>query len=210
MFLFFTNEKRIRHNLKCLAEACGKTYPVAILRTHSIGPVGGIAVKSHFDFKSKVPDTSIICVDAKVAIENRNFCPIWGLHNGACGIAREIVLGKGYSPHTGDFPLYVVVEFPQYCGPPWDMSNPTVSLQPIENSPVYHSGLTQSYTPLQFVPIPSSKFGYKSSCFSRTYIPLSLAYARTIHKFQGLSAGPVDEGKIPNMFDVIVCDPDES
>ena len=63
---------------------------------------------------------------------------------------------------------------------------------------------------LQFVPIPASKFGCKSNCCSRKYIPLSLAYARTIHKFQGLSAGPVDEGKIPNMFDVIVCDPDES
>ena len=128
MFLFFTNEKRIRHNLKCLAETCGPNNPVAILRTQSGGPVGGKAVASHFDSKSKVPDTSIICVDAKVALENRNFCPIWGLHNGACGIVREIVYAKGCSPHTGDFPLYVVVEFPQYCGPPWDTSNPTVRL----------------------------------------------------------------------------------
>jgi len=39
-------------------------------------------------------------------------------------------------------------------------------------------------------------------------MPLCLAYARTIHKFQGLTAGPVDEGKIKNMFEVIVCDPD--
>ena len=41
------------------------------------------------------------------------------------------------------------------------------------------------------------------------FVPLTLAYARTIHKFQGMSAGPVDEGKIKNMYDVIVCDPDE-
>jgi len=40
-------------------------------------------------------------------------------------------------------------------------------------------------------------------------MPLCLAYARTIHKFQGLTAGPVDEGKIKNMFDVIICDPDD-
>jgi hypothetical protein len=39
-------------------------------------------------------------------------------------------------------------------------------------------------------------------------VPLDLAFARTIHKFQGLSAGPVDEGKIPNMYECIVCDPD--
>ena len=41
------------------------------------------------------------------------------------------------------------------------------------------------------------------------FVPLTLAYARTIHKFQGMSAGPVDHGKIKNMYDVIVCDPDE-
>ena len=35
-----------------------------------------------------------------------------------------------------------------------------------------------------------------------------MAYARTIHKFQGLSAGPVDKGKHENMFKCIVCDPD--
>ena len=40
-------------------------------------------------------------------------------------------------------------------------------------------------------------------------IPLEVAYARTIHKFQGLSAGPVDHGKIPNMYQCILCDPDE-
>ena len=132
MYLFFTNEKRIRHNLRCLAETCGEKNPVAVLRTQSVGPVGGKAVASHFDSKSKVPHTSIICVDAKVALENRNFCPIWGLHNGACGIVRAIVYGKGCSPHTGDFPLYVIVEFPQYCGPPWDTCNPTVSSQTTE------------------------------------------------------------------------------
>lgn len=38
---------------------------------------------------------------------------------------------------------------------------------------------------------------------------MCLSYARTIHKFQGLSAGPVDEGKIPNMFECIICDPDK-
>ena len=39
-------------------------------------------------------------------------------------------------------------------------------------------------------------------------MPLDLAFARTIHRFQGLSAGPVDEGKIPNMYECIICDPD--
>ena len=39
-------------------------------------------------------------------------------------------------------------------------------------------------------------------------MPLPLAHARTIHKFQGLSAGPVDAGKIPNPYNSIICDPD--
>jgi hypothetical protein len=30
-----------------------------------------------------------------------------------------------------------------------------------------------------------------------------------VHKFEGLSAGPVDEGKIPNATPVIICDPDK-
>ena len=41
------------------------------------------------------------------------------------------------------------------------------------------------------------------------YVPLEVLYARTIHKLQVLTAGPVDEGKIPNMYQCIVCDPDE-
>jgi hypothetical protein len=50
----------------------------------------------------------------------------------------------------------------------------------------------------------------KFRCCSRTFAPLVLAYARTIHKFQGLSAGPVDIGKIPNMYEAIVADPDDN
>ena len=39
------------------------------------------------------------------------------------------------------------------------------------------------------------------------YVPLVLAYARTIHKFQGMSAGRTDPGQIPNMYTVIICEP---
>lgn len=61
----------------------------------------------------------------------------------------------------------------------------------------------------QHVPIPTVTFKCKFGCCSRTYIPLDLAFSRTIHRFQGLSAGPVDDGKIPNMYTSIVCDPDD-
>ena len=45
-------------------------------------------------------------------------------------------------------------------------------------------------------------------CCQRTFLPLELSFARTIHKFQGLQAGPVDPGKPPNVFQTIICDPD--
>ena len=62
---------------------------------------------------------------------------------------------------------------------------------------------------MQAVPIPVSMYRCSNGCCVRRFVPLDVAYARTIHKFQGLSAGPVDEGKVPNMYDCIVCDPDE-
>lgn len=63
----------------------------------------------------------------------------------------------------------------------------------------------------QCVPIPLQTIPCErnNGCCQRTYVPLVLAYARTTHRFQGLTAGPVDPGKVKNMFDVIVCDPDE-
>ena len=61
----------------------------------------------------------------------------------------------------------------------------------------------------QHVPIPSVESSCKLHCCSRRFIPLNLAYARTIHRFQGLTAGPVDDGKIPNMYHCIICDPDQ-
>lgn len=44
-------------------------------------------------------------------------------------------------------------------------------------------------------------------CCKRTYCPLVLAYATTIHKFQGQNVGPVPEGAPPNAYDRLVCDP---
>ena len=44
------------------------------------------------------------------------------------------------------------------------------------------------------------------NCCICSFVPLEVSYARTIHTFQGFTAGLVDEGKIPNC---IVCDPDE-
>ena len=60
------------------------------------------------------------------------------------------------------------------------------------------------------VPIPVLGLKCNRGCCERTSVPLTLAYARTIHRFQGLSAGPVDEGKIANPCECTVCDPDKN
>lgn len=183
MFLFYRNDKRNRHNLQQLCRRTSVSNPVAIIRSQSHGNTKGKGNNRHFD--TDLPSTSLLCIDCKVAIHSRNLKPDWGLHNGGCGIVREIIFAVNKNPNDGDLPEYVIVEFPLYCGPPWDADNP------------------------KLVPIAPEEFTCKGGCCTRHFLPLTVAYARTIHKFQGLTAGPVDAGKVPNMFDVLVVDPDE-
>jgi hypothetical protein len=126
VYLFFRNEPRIRHNLNKLKQCHCHDRPAAFCRVTSKGPYGK-AVSSHFT--SPAPETSIFCVDSKVAIDGKNFCPEWGLHNSACGTVMEIVFKENEDPNKGDLPSYTVVDFPGYCGPAWDRNNPTVSTQ---------------------------------------------------------------------------------
>jgi hypothetical protein len=77
----------------------------------------------------------------------------------------------------------VVVKFDSYCGPVWDENNP------------------------QSVPISTVTVSCCSHDCERTYLPLQLAFAKTIDTFQGLNAGPVDAGRPPNAVQRIICDP---
>lgn len=124
MFLFFKNEKRIAHNMFQLFKHATKTNPVAVIKSRTNGR-SGKAIRSHFD--ADLPSAAVFCTGSKVAINNRNFMPSWGLHNGACGTAVEIVFANGHNPNRGDMPLYTVVDFPLYTGPVWDKDHPTVS-----------------------------------------------------------------------------------
>ena len=62
-------------------------------------------------------------IGAKIALEGKNFCPIWGIQNGACGTIKQIVFDNGKNPNQGDLPLYVVVDFPLYRRPAYDIDN---------------------------------------------------------------------------------------
>jgi hypothetical protein len=89
-----------------------------------------------------------------------------------------------HNPPPDDLPLYVLLDIPQYCGPPFIEGQPTV------------------------VPIAPIKVQCKNQgCCCRTYIPLRLAFAQTIHTFQGQNAGPVEPGQTPNAVQKLVCDP---
>lgn len=125
IYLFWTNEKRIEHNIKRLVELNSEDNPTSIIHCKSSSSKFAKAANSHFD--GDFPGTSLLCDGAMVALQGRNFCPVWGLHNGACGIVKERVFAKGKNPNNRDFPSYVVVDFPLYDGPVWDINNPKVS-----------------------------------------------------------------------------------
>ena len=126
MYLFFKNDKRIRHNLEMVSQKSSADNPVAFIPTRSTGGRYGKGIRSHFN-DTDIPATSILFRGAKVCLEGHNICPLWGLHNGAHGIVHEIVFDKGKNPNKGDMPTFVVVEFPMYTGPAWDLDNPKVS-----------------------------------------------------------------------------------
>ena len=192
VYLFYTNNKKKRHNLHKIFEVCTPDNPVAFLKPQGYGATTGRPIAEHFKGdrrNNRETNGSVqICREAKVALNGKNFKPLWGLHNGAGGIVKEIVFAKEHNPNNGDLPLYVVVHFPLYCGPAWDLNDPKA-------------------VPIPMIELSCAHSRQNRTCCKRTYAPLCLAYARTIHRFQGMSAGPVDEGKIPNMFEYIICDP---
>lgn len=127
VYIFWTNEKRIRHNIERLAHTNSDSNPTAFIKTQSSGGEFGKGVNKHFE--ANLPKTALLCESALAAIDSCNFCPLWGVHNGACGRVVEIVFKKGANPNNGDLPEYVVLDLPLYSGPPWDLDNPTVSSQ---------------------------------------------------------------------------------
>ena len=92
-----------------------------------------------------------------------------GLCNGAPGIVRHFIYQDGHAPP--DLPIAVLVEFPNYCGPPFFHSAP------------------------KCIPITPITFEWESK--SRQQLPLQLRYAVTIHKSQGqtLQKAVIDIGK---------------
>jgi hypothetical protein len=184
LYLYANKEPKDSHNSFALLKASSEDNPVAKLKastTKRNGMAPGNA--SHYE-PDRIPPRVNLCKTAKVQLTGYNPRPEWGLYHGSRGTVIDLVFAIGESPNNNDLPLYVLVDFPQYCGPAFDEQFPT-------------------YVPIASVNMPCK---FRNCCF-RNYIPLKLAYAQTLHTFQGQNAGPTMPGQPPNSISCIICDP---
>jgi hypothetical protein len=182
-YVFANKEPRDRLNDIRLKEANTPGNPVARIQSRTLNRYGKQVVnQAHYDAE-RTPRTTLICKTARVALNGCNIMPPIGLYHGSLGIVHDIVFKPGESPNLGDMPAYVLVEFHQYCGPAMIPSMPKV------------------------IPIVPRKQMCRNQCCTRTYIPLSLAFGKTGHTFQGQTVGPVPDGKPENAIKKIIVDP---
>jgi hypothetical protein len=183
MHLFAYNAPIQQFNKDELLKINGVNNPVARL-IPKYCKTSNVAVKassSHFDKRGEKICVSYIARGCKVELRGRNIAPQFGLYNGAMGIVKDIVYNENESPITGHMPRYVLVFFPSYTGPQFllEEHNNVIPIVPVEGVCSYR-------------------------CCKRFFIPLQLCYAKTIHKFQGQSAGPVALNQQPNPHQRIV------
>ena len=184
LFLYANVEAKNIHNDSALKEINTIDNPVAVIKAQTKKLKNNTRSKNmgHYD-NERTPASINIARNAQVQITGTNLCPKWGLYHGVRGKVLDIVYDPEHSP-PDNLPLYVLLDIPQYCGPPFIEACPTI------------------------VPIAPIKVPCKNQfCCCRTYIPLRLAFAQTIHTFQGQNAGPVGIGQTPNAIQKLVCDP---
>jgi len=184
LFLYATVEAKNAHNNHALKGINTQDNPVATIKAQTIKLKDNTRSRNmaHYD-NERTPALINIARNAQVQITGTNLCPKWGLYHGVRGKVLDIVYHPEHSP-PDDLPLYVLLDIPQYCGPPFLEAFPTV-------------------VPIAPIKVPC-KYQF---CCCRTYIPLRLAFAQTIHTFQGQNAGPVGLGQTPNAIQKLVCDP---
>lgn len=164
--LFYTKEDVARYNLD-------KLYKLGT-------PVANInAIHSCLAAASTKPDdagglypVTYLSKQAPVML-TANLWQQVGLCNGAAGTVHQILYQEGHSPPS--LPIAVLVDFPNYSGPPF-----------FEDRPIC-------------IPIPPilSEWTSGSNQLSRQQLPLLLRFAMTIHKSQGqtLEKAVIDLGR---------------
>ena len=181
LFLFANRAPRDAHNKLKLHAQHSPSNPVAKIKASTIKK--GVIAVNNSHFNDSTPPATSLCRGAQVSISGNNIHPTWGLYNGSIGEVLDIVFNPGDNPNDGDLPLYILLRLPDYNGPAMFPHDPKV------------------------VPIVPVTCLCNKNCCTRTYVPLTLAYAKTIHTFQGGTAGPTEDGKPDNPVKRIVCDP---
>ena len=184
MHLFAFNHQITEFNIRKLKEINNNDNPVARFNPlYSSCHISSMKTTSrHFDAKGDKYVPTYLARGCKVELKGRNIAPQYGLYNGAMGIVMDIVFNINESPHTGHLPRYVMVQFPAYTGPQF---------------------CNRHHNIIPIVPITSICY---LKCCKKRFIPLQLCYAKTIHKFQGQSAGPVGPLQQPNAIQQLVID----
>ena len=136
---------------------------------------------------------------ARVSLVGVNIKPEWGLYHGSIGTVIDIMYTNSKGPHHDGtahekLPLFVLVDFPQYCGPNLYADDTTMN------------GIEKDKR-RTWVAIPMMEARCKNNICTRLYMPLSLAFAKTIHSFQGATVGSTPPGRPENIFLHIVADP---
>ncbi len=167
IWIYTTNEEVREHNYRKLAQKCRGDNPLVSIPYHFVRKK---EKANHFSSSKKSGFSVVMSRDCRVSITDN----IWqevGLYNGAMGTVVDIRYSKDKHPLRGDLPEYIVVSMDTYSGPIWDENNPT------------------------YVPIPTHHTTCDYNCCEIEHIPLTLSFARTIHKFQGQQVGPTHPNK---------------
>lgn len=186
-----TNDKRLCHNIEMLGWI-SKELREPIATIHAEHPRGGrlAAVGSPAKAQGLILQLSI-CVGAWVTF-NWNGWVSRGIVNGLSGIVLEIVYMPGTAPPT--LPLVVFVACAMYRGDSYDKTHATPPCER-EDLILGYAGLragqagvvaVQPISRTWDVVVQQSK---KTVTCERKQLPLDLAFAKSIHKGQGMSIG---------------------
>ena len=181
-YVFANREPRDKLNAKMLHLLNNSENPVAMIKSLTTKKGQIVSNNKHFD-QDRTPSKVLLCRNARVSLNGINPNPKIGLYHGSLGIVRDIVYESGTSPQTGHFPAYVLVEFHQYCGE-----------AVVKDMP-------------RCIPITPQQKRCNKGCCIRTYLPLTLAYGKTAHTFQGQNVGPLPPNRPQNAIQKIIIDP---